>query len=217
MDKKYWNEMLQAYLDNELSPADRLAVETRMAKNPEMETELDQMKALKKRLTAFGDNISIQSKTIERLTKRFEKKPRPQKAWIGVTLALAAVTFMAVFIPDWRKAEEPYILEQTELQGTLFCYGCEVAQRLGMEKGNICKDGHRLGLICDDRKLWQFAQDEKGLNQQKNWALFNQAVVVKGSVLKPEGLLFVDDLKADESKMAMHIDHIPLNTLAKSR
>lgn len=215
MDKKYWNEMLQAYMDNELSPADRLAVETRMAKNPEMEIEMEQMKALKKRLTAFSDNISIQPQTIERLSKPFQKKPRPQKTWIGITLTLAAVTLLAVFIPDWRKVEDPYVLEQTELQGTLFCYGCEVANRLGMEKGHICKDGHRLGLVCADKKLWQFAQDEKGLNEQKNWALFNQAVIVRGSILKPEGLLFVEALETDKRKTAMRLDQLPIHVLAQ--
>ncbi|MCB1049578.1 MAG: hypothetical protein H6510_10195 [Acidobacteria bacterium] len=202
MDKQYWIQMLNAYADNELSPADRLAVESYLNQNPECQKELDDLTALKKRLGAHRQAVVCPDQVLARIQTRFgnRKKSRLRIGWLGFYGAVAAAIFLAFWLPSFL--EPDYSLISAQKEGTLFCYGCEVAARVGLEKGKLCKGGHQLGLLEENGRLWEFASDEKGLRYQKDLSLYKQYVKVDGQFIKKEGLVIIDNITPTEGKLA---------------
>ena len=73
MDKTYWHELHQAYLDDELGPADRKAFEQYMEANPEMQMQHRWAVALKKRLAAYRDSVPFPDQVESRMATRFSR------------------------------------------------------------------------------------------------------------------------------------------------
>ena len=202
MDKQYWIHMFNAYADNELSPADRLAVDTYLDQNPDCRKELEDLLALKKRLGAHRQAVVCPEQVLSRIQTRFgnRKKSKLRIGWLGFYGAVAAAIFLAFWLPGVM--EPDYQLLSAEKQGTLFCYGCEVAARVGLEKGKLCQGGHKLGLLEENGRLWEFASDEKGVKYQKDLSLYRQFVKVEGQFIKKEGLVIIQEITPTEGKLA---------------
>ncbi|MBX3115468.1 MAG: DUF4349 domain-containing protein [Fimbriimonadaceae bacterium] len=89
------NEMLKAYLDNELNAEDRAAVEKALAENPELQTELDQLQALSEAIEKGSTQIQITG--LEATLSALGKK-RNRFAWVRSPYALvAAMTCVIAF------------------------------------------------------------------------------------------------------------------------
>lgn len=195
MDKVYWQERLQAYLDNELEPADRKAFEQHMLANPEIAEELRFTAALKKRLSAYCDSVVIPPQVEARIRARFGQPKKPLKPnWILAASAIAAVLLLALFLP--RLQNQTLTFEPGSLQGKLVCYGCEVAERAQIAKGTICDDGHEMALLCPNGELWRFASDGLGVDAKKDLTLANQRVQVVGMFQNRERLIRVQSIDA---------------------
>lgn len=89
------NEMLKAYLDNELNAEDRAAVEKALAENPELQNELDQLQALSEAIEKGSTQIQITG--LEATLSALGKK-RNRLAWVRSPYALvAAMTCVIAF------------------------------------------------------------------------------------------------------------------------
>ncbi len=193
MDKTYWQERLQAYLDNELEPADRKAFEQHLGSDQDIAAEFKFMGALKKRLSAYRDSVSIPSSVEQRIRNRFGKPPRRfASTWLIAASTLAAVILVALFLP--RLNAEALSFEHSVVRGTISCYGCEVAQRSGLEQGIICLDGHEMGLVCANGQLWRFASDKQGLAIKGDQDLYKKDVEVSGMINREERLIRVQSI-----------------------
>ncbi|QYK53394.1 MAG: DUF4349 domain-containing protein [Fimbriimonadaceae bacterium] len=81
------NEMLKAYLDNELNAEDRAAVEKALAENPELQAELDELQSLSEAIEKGATQIQI--KGLEATLSALGKK-RNRFAWVRSPYALVA-------------------------------------------------------------------------------------------------------------------------------
>lgn len=194
MDHEYWEIRVQGYLDNELSPADRMAVEQHVSSCEDCEYQLEYFSALKERLRVHADNIEMPVSFQNRLEHMFAKKRAPKRRWLVPALAMAAVMTLALLLTFTSRA--PMIaVHPGEMIGRLVCHDCEVAARSGYDKGEFCFDGHRLGLITEDNELYRFVAKKEDATFITNMSLAGQKVRVFGDIIEGRKLLRVDRLE----------------------
>jgi len=201
MDQEYWNEKLQAYIDNELAPADCLAVEQRLASDPAYRAHMEYFRAMKKRLRAHANSIEIPASVDERLARLFQRKQRVRRfKWVlGPAMAIAAVAVLALLALTFRQT---YQFKDNDIEGVVVCHGCEVAAKSGLNKGELCRKGHWLGLKTEDGELWRFAGDANGEDLVDDLSWVGKSVRVFGQTLTPEHLIRVKNLEPQETDPA---------------
>jgi len=197
MEHEYWEERLQGYLDKELSPADHEAVARHIEECAGCKAVLDYTRAMKKRIKAFGEHTTMPESVESRIRERLEKKRRGVVARLfrpAYGLALAAVILLAIGLP--RLLENvPYTFAEGQLHGTITCPDCSIAERAGLQKGVLCRDGHAMGLECDNGAIYRIAMDEVGVSlSDKVGGYYGKEVVIAGTVLEPERLIRVEEL-----------------------
>lgn len=211
MDREYWEIRLQAYVDNELEPADRKAVESYMEEQPDFGKQAQVLRALKSRLNAHAEDVQIPGAVEARLKGMFNEKGviRPkQKRNMGMFYALAAmaaVIALAVLTPNVLK--EPYAFEDTVLVGQVVCPGCVISKRTGLGKNDLCESGHVLGIETDNGQLYRFADDTTSKSYRSDWSHYHQRVRIEGSLLKAERLLRIKNFEQVEAKSALFDSH----------
>jgi hypothetical protein len=100
-------ELLSAYLDNQLGPAERARLERRLAQEPQLQATLDDLRMVKVRLVALPKvkpprNFTLTPKLLE---ARGHTAPRPLPRLlplVNLATALAAVLFAVLITADLR-------------------------------------------------------------------------------------------------------------------
>jgi len=202
MEHSYWEERLQGYVDNELGPADLVAMENHVEDCPECRANFEYFQCLKKRLKAHAETVCIPKAVEERIREQFVHKKRPIKRsrFIGLGLAMAAALMMGILFPMLWKT--PYRFVDEVVLGKIVCHDCEVAHRAGIEKGSLCSEGHRMGLVTTDGQLWRFAQDEESHHYISDMTLFGKQVRVYGQTLEPAHLIRIKSLEQINNQKA---------------
>lgn len=198
MEHRYWEERLQGYLDNELAPADAVAMKSHIDQCEECAVNLDYFGCLKRRLKAHAETVSIPLAVEERIRAQFNGKVKLARRVRGLSigLSLAAAVLIGFFLPSLLS--KPYQFENgVSLIGMLTCYDCEVADRLGMPKGVLCGNSHSLGILCEDGALWRFSGDSP-----KDMSLIQKQIRIYGEALPQEHLFRVKNLEALDVKQA---------------
>ena len=202
MEHDYWAEKLQGYLDNELAPADQLAVQKHIEECPECEANLNYFQSMKRRLRSHAEFIEAPQSVLDRIEHMFEKKRKSAKRfWIptaGIGLAAAAV--LVIFVSLYVKPGNQF--SQAVLEGQVVCHDCALAEQTGLQKGALCQDGHLLGLKAENGSLWRFACDTEGLKHVRNFALVGKTVRVEGETHKPSGMIRIKKLEAIVNQVA---------------
>ena len=206
MEHEYWQERLQGYLDNELAPADHTAVKNHIDDCPECTADLTYFQSMKKRLLQHRDTVVMPDSVETRLQELFEKKRRTHN-WRrflrpAYGLALAAVITLAIVVPLVMN-RPAYAFAEATLTGKITCTDCTIADRAGLEKGLLCKNGHQVGLIGNDGEIYRIAMDDEGFNlNEKLGSLFDSEVEIHGELLAAENLLRVSDLTEQIAQQA---------------
>ncbi|CAM2066955.1 hypothetical protein SCOR_16380 [Sulfidibacter corallicola] len=203
MDHEYWEERLQAYLDNELNPADRLAVEQYIEVNPEAKAQLEYFAALKKRLRAHADIVEMPKSLEDRIQRTFDRKRkvrffRRRLTYVALTIAAAIVLG---FLIQGLFTDSNQFVPKT-LTGHVVCNDCALAEEAGLTKGSICKDGHRLGLKTAQGELYRFAVDDVGKNFVKDYTLVGNEVEIFGETQEKYHLIRIKNLKKRTQQQA---------------
>jgi hypothetical protein len=194
MEHSYWEERVQAYIDNELSPADHTAVEQHVEECQACQKNVVYFKLLKRRLKDHTAAVEMPVAVRERIERQFSRRRRfrPRRYLLpSAALALAAILVLALLPLQWGADH----FSEIRLVGKTTCYDCNVADRAGLEMGQLCKDGHRLGIICPDGTMWRIAADEKGVTYLRDLNMMGKQVEIHGQILKSEHLLRVDSLQ----------------------
>jgi len=196
MEHEYWEVMLQGYLDNELSPADHAAVQNHIEECPDCGAHLAYTKAMKRRLHAFRDSVSMPESVERRIRERVQRKRRGVvvrffKPAYGI--ALAAVILLAIALPRWLPDASGFA--DCNLSGKIACPDCHIAAQTGLVMGELCRDGHTLGIVCDNGRAYRIAMDARGLELKAQLeAAYGKQITLEGKVLESERLVRVRDL-----------------------
>lgn len=197
MEHEYWKERLQGYLDNELSPADHEAVARHIEECAGCRNDLEYFRAMKKRIKAFGEHTTMPESVEQRIRERLEKKRRGVVVRLfrpAYGLAIAAALVMAIALPRMLESEA-YAFTKCRLEGKVTCPDCSIAERAGLQKGELCRDGHTMGLLCPDGEVYRIAMDENGLSLfEKAGGYYGKEVVIAGTLLEHERMIRVEDM-----------------------
>ncbi len=196
MDREYWEERLQAYLDNELNPADRMAVEQYIEVHPEAKKQLEYFGALKKRIRAHAEIVEMPKSLEQRIHRTFERKRKVRvfrKRAVFGGLALAAALVIGLMVPQLSLTNDKF--QDSTMVGQVVCHDCSLAELAGLTKGSMCKDGHRLGLRTEGGELYRFAVDDVGKNFIRDYTIINSEVEVFGEVQEQYRVLRIKNLK----------------------
>lgn len=195
MEHRYWEEKLHGYLDDVLEPADRLAVQQHIAQCEDCGTNLSYFESMKQRLRVHARMIEVPPMVQTRLVRLFERKRgHLRRLWLpGAGIGLAAALLIAFILP--MSFKDPYRFVDRVMEGEVICHDCMVADKAGLTKGDICHDGHRMGLQSQDSELWRFASDREGSKIMKQTALMGKQVRVVGQVLSAANLIRIRSLK----------------------
>ena len=196
MEHKYWEERLQGFIDNELGPADRLAVQAHVDECPDCKVNLKYFRCLKERLHVHAGTVSIPRAVEDRLNRLFLKRRNPFRhpRTIATTLAVAAALLIGFLLPTLF--QKPYAFVDSVMTGKIVCYDCEVAARVpDLERGDLCSDGHEMGLQADDGHLWRFARDQESVAYSGDKALFGKEVRIWAQTLAQERMIRIKNLE----------------------
>ena len=198
MEHRYWEERLQGYLDNELAPAAAVAMQAHIDQCEECKANLAYFGSLKRRLRAHSETVAIPEAVEARIRAQIGRKRNYTRVIrnAGMGLALAAAVMIGFLLPVLF--EKPYEFESgISLTGKLTCYDCEVADKIGMEMGDLCGDEHTMGILCENGDLWRFSGDS-----QHDMSLMKQQVRIYGDALVAENIFRVKTLEAVQPKQA---------------
>jgi hypothetical protein len=200
----YWEKQINGYIDRELSPADFQAMEQHLSSCQECQVIVQDLTALKKRVKAFAANIETPVALRERLVtalnaaeKRELRKPA-QQLWLAIAASVAM--FALLGISPVGSAASKYIRGKVTpvhcyhgaIEGTFICPDCEVSRRLGLHEEALCHDGHMLGLMDQQGRLWHFARDTNGLHLMNQYhVLRGQLGVIRGDIIQGQHLVRV--------------------------
>lgn len=201
MEHEYWEERVQGFVDNELSPADHNAVESHVAQCRECAANVAYFRAMKKRLALHASAVDMPDAVRNRLERLFERKRRGYKRWLwpafGSAAALAAALLVFVLTPQPSRLFVP-----GGLTGKITCYDCEVAVQAGLTMGELCKDGHKMGMVTADGTLWRFAADDKGLRFIHHLEFLGKAAEVMGELQTESHMLRIHELHVLDQRQA---------------
>ena len=102
MKREQWYEQLEAYLDDELKPEQRVAFEAASAADPELRAELDAGRAFcAAAREALGADLpcDLEDLAVQALRTGTQTVPR-RITWRWAALAVAAAVTMAILAPD---------------------------------------------------------------------------------------------------------------------
>lgn len=195
MDHKYWEEQLQAYIDGELDPADHSAVENHMASCEDCQAQNRYFAAMKKRLKAHAETVTIPPTVETRIQELFQPKKavRFPRRWIYSAGLLAAAILLALMLGPIMNNRLSF--SPGTFIGKIVCHDCTVAHQAGLDRGTLCQDGHTLGLMTERGRLYRIANDEIGHSYIKDPSLYGDRVRVDGEVLKSKDLLRIQKLE----------------------
>ena len=194
MDHEYWEEKLQGFLDNELEPADRTVVQGHIEGCEACKGNLAYFSNMKRRLHAHGQTIEAPPSVLSRLEHQFAKKRNPlRRHFVPAAMALAAA--LVLFFLVTLRHEPTYQFVEKVMLGKVVCHDCAIAARAGLANGEICKEGHRLGLETASGELWRFAADDEGRKYITNLALVGKKVRIFGQVLDESPLIRIKKLE----------------------
>lgn len=209
MDHNYWEERLQGYIDNELGPADTVAMESHIAECEDCASNLEYFQCMKSRLQAHASTIELPQSVEVRLRKQFEAKRKRtyiQPKFIGMGMAMAAALLVGFLLPGlWQ---EPYRFVVGDMFGTLVCHDCTVATRAGLKMGELCEaEEHRMGIKTESGDLFRFASnpDPEVRDYVGEMELYGKKVRVIGQVLKPERMIRVESLSVIEESAILKL------------
>lgn len=202
MDHKYWEEQLHAYLDHELDPADHRAVENHMTECADCRSNYEYFSSMQDRLRAHATTIGIPQAVEERLHNLFKPKKvsRFPKRWVYGALGLAAILLLGFLVSPMMNSG--YSFEDGIFIGKVVCHDCTLAHRAGLDRGVLCKDGHKQGIVTDRGHLYRFAADEIGMSYMKDPTVYGNHVRVQGELIKSQGLLRIQKLELVAPKRA---------------
>ena len=201
MDCKKLREVLDAYVDRELSVDATAQAEAHIAECSPCRRAVESLARLREAVRKAAGNPDAPLGLIERV--RSSVSPRWHRAAaiqvIAATLVLAGV--LTLFVPSVRGAAATALdflslqlddTRQVVLEGKLICRDCQLEKEYGYHA--MCPvTGHHAWLATSDGRLWSILEGKVSQELIHNSSLLGRRVKIRGRIMRKAGSIEVSD------------------------
>jgi anti-sigma factor (TIGR02949 family) len=201
MDCKKLREMLDAYVDRELSAEAATQVEAHIAECSSCRRAVEGLARLREAVRAAAGKPEVPQQLLARV--RGSLSPRWHRAVaiqaIAATLVLAGV--LTLFVPSVRAAAATALdflslklddSRQVVLEGKVICRDCQLEKEYGYHA--MCPlTGHHGWLQTSDGRLWGILEGNASQELIHNSSLLGRRVKIQGRIMRKAGSIEVSD------------------------
>ncbi len=199
MDCKKLREVLDAYVDRELSVDATAQAEAHIAECNACRRAVENLARLREAVRTAAGKPEAPAQLLERVrssvSPRWHRAPVIQA--IAATLVLAGV--LALFVPSVRGAAATALdflslklddTRQVVLEGKLICRDCQLEKQYGYHA--MCPlTGHHGWLATSDGRLWSILEGKVSQELIHNSSLLGRRVKVQGRIFRRAGSIEV--------------------------
>ena len=201
MDCKKLREVLDAYVDRELSPDAATQAEAHIAECGACRRTVENLARLREAVRTAAGRPEAPVELIERVRSSVSPRWNRAAAIQALAAALILAGVLALFVPSVRGAAATALdflslklddSRQVVLEGKLLCRDCELEKEHGYHA--MCPlSGHHGTIVTPDGRIWNILEGERSRELIHNSSLLGRRVRVEGRMYRKAGSLAVSD------------------------
>jgi hypothetical protein len=199
MDCRKFREVVDLYVDRELSPEARAAADLHLAECKSCRSVAEQLLGLRHQLKAAVTRHAPPPSLVKRV-----HRPLTWARWRAFGLFAALVLLVIFTAPAYSPQSRNYMANRLEqvafhldgphsvvLEGILLCRDCELQARYGAHA--MCKvTGHHGAVETPDGKIWNLMEGETSEALIHNQALLGKKVRIRGRIYRQAGCVEIE-------------------------
>ncbi len=200
-DCKTFREILDLYVDGELSPEATVQAEAHIAECHACRRASGRLRGLRQAVKAEVSEYQPEPHLIDRVRKSTVSPWHHRPAWpLAVAAALSLIVALAASAPQLRGAAAntleaaAFHLDNSRsvvMEGTLLCRDCELKKEYGYRAMCPLK-GHHGTLQTKDGKIWNILDGDTSEDLIHNSRLLGRTVRIRGRCFRRAGSIEVD-------------------------
>ena len=199
MDCKKLREVLDAYVDHELSPDAAAQAETHIAECDACRRAAEGLTRLREAVRAAAGQPEAPAHLLERVQSSLPPSWHRPLAIQAIAATLILAITLTLFVPSLRGAAATALdylslkLDDSRpvvLQGKLLCRDCQLEKEYGYHA--MCPlTGHHGAIVTSDGRIWNLLEGEKSQELIHNSSLLGRRVRVEGRMYRKAGSVAV--------------------------
>ena len=201
MDCKKLREVLDAYLDRELSPEAARQAEGHIAECEACRRAVEGLRGLRAAVRAAAGEPEAPAHLVERIQKVLRPKWYGTRAIQAMAAALVLVATLTFLVPGVRGAAATALdflslrLDDSRpvvLEVELLCRDCRLEKQYGYHA--MCPlTGHHGAIATADGRIWNILEGDKSRELIHNSSLLGHRVKIQGRMYRKAGSIAVSD------------------------
>jgi len=201
MDCKKLREVLDAYVDRELSTDAAAQAEAHIAECNGCRRAVEALTRLREGVRAAAGKPEAPAELFERVQSSLLPRWRRALAFQAIAATLLLASALTLFVPGVRGAEATALdylglklddSRQVVLEGKLLCRDCQLEKEYGYHA--MCPlTGHHGAIVTSDGRIWNILEGEKSRELIHNSLLLGRRVRVEGHMYRKAGSLAVSN------------------------
>jgi len=201
MDCKKLREVLDAFVDRELSPDAAAQAEAHIAECNRCRQAVEALTKLREAVRAAAGRPEVPAHLFERVQSSLRPPWRGSIAVQAIAATLLLAATLTLFVPSVRGAAASALdylalkLDDSRpvvLEGKLLCRDCQLEKEYGYHA--MCpQTGHHGAIVTSDGRIWNLLEGEKSQELIHNSALLGRRLRVQAQMYRKAGSLAVSD------------------------
>ena len=201
MDCKKLREVLDAFVDRELSPDAAAQAEAHIAECNRCRQAVEALTKLREAVRAAAGRPEVSAHLFERVQSSLRPLWRGSIAVQAIAATLLLAATLTLFVPSVRGAAASALdylalkLDDSRpvvLEGKLLCRDCQLEKEYGYHA--MCpQTGHHGAIVTSDGRIWNLLEGEKSQELIHNSALLGRRLRVQAQMYRKAGSLAVSD------------------------
>lgn len=200
MDCKNLREVLDLYVDGELSPEAVVQAEVHLAECVSCRNAVARLNQLRRVVKTTVGQYQPTPQLVDRVRQSTVSRLRHPKIWVPVAATVLLIAVMSLFAPQIRSAVASQLevaafhlddSRATVMEGKLLCRDCLLNEEYGYNA--MCPTrGHHGSLQTKDGKIWQILDGQTSEELIHNSKLLGRMVRIHGRCFRRASSIEVD-------------------------
>ena len=201
MDCKKLRELLDAYVDRELSPDAVAQAEAHVAECAACRRSIERLSRLREAIRTAAGQPEAPAYLLARVQRSLSPRWKQPLAIQAIAASLILAVALTLLVPSMRGAAATALdylslkLDESRpvvLEGRLLCRDCELEKEYGYHA--MCPlTGHHGAVVTSDGRIWNILEGEKSRELIHNSSLLGRRVRVEGRMYRKAGSVAISD------------------------